>query len=65
MIYKEGTKTPSTGIYTLINGVKKELTTIYTDARRIIWQLIRSCYGKGYWIEDKPWLDNDTWKDNR
>ena len=29
------------------------------------WQNVRSCYGRGYWIQEKPWLDNDTWKDNR
>ena len=29
------------------------------------WQNVRSCYGRGYWIEDKPWIDTDTWKDNR
>lgn len=65
MIYKEGTRTPITGFYVMINGVRRAITTFYTDTRRIIWQLVRSCYGKGYWIEDKPWLDNDTWKDNR
>lgn len=30
---------------------------------RIVWQIIRSCFGQGYWIEDRPWLDDDTWKD--
>lgn len=30
----------------------------------IIWQGIRSCYGKGYWRPEKPWLDNEKWKDN-
>lgn len=65
MIYKEGTSTPITGFYVLLDGTIKTITTIYTDMGEIIWQLVRSCYGKGYWIEDKPWLDNDTWKDNR
>lgn len=28
----------------------------------LVWEQIRSCYGRGRWIPDKPWLDNDTWK---
>ena len=30
----------------------------------LIWQGVRSCYGSGAWIDTKPWLDNDGWKDN-
>lgn len=31
----------------------------------LVWEEVRSCYGKGVWIEEKPWIDNDTWKNNR
>ncbi len=65
MIYKTGTRTPTSGIYALVDGIVREITVVYTDTREIIWQLVRSCYGKGYWIEEKPWLDNDIWKDNK
>ena len=65
MIYKEGTRKPTTGVYAVVNGALRAILTVYDDARNIIWQLVRSCYGKGYWIQDKPWLDADTWKDNR
>ena len=30
----------------------------------LIYQGVRSCYGKGYWRPQKPWLDNEKWKDN-
>ncbi len=30
----------------------------------LIYQGLRSCYGKGYWRPNKPWLDNEKWKDN-
>jgi len=30
----------------------------------LIWVGIRSCYGKGYWRPNRPWLDNEKWKDN-
>lgn len=31
---------------------------------KLIYQGVRSCYGKGYWRPNKPWLDNEKWKDN-
>ncbi len=31
---------------------------------QLIYQGVRSCYGSGAWIDTKPWLDNDGWKDN-
>lgn len=29
---------------------------------RMIWQGIRSCFGAGYWISEKPWLSSEGWK---
>lgn len=49
----------------------KELAEIYHGTLSIeemyrgkvlIWQAARSCFGKGYWIGERPWLDNDAWK---
>lgn len=31
---------------------------------RIVWQSIRSCFGKGFWINEKPWINDDAWKNN-
>ena len=28
----------------------------------IIWQGIRSCYGGGMWLNEKPYLNTDGWK---
>lgn len=50
---------------------QKEITEIYRGklpimeiyyGKFLVWQACRSCYGKGYWISDKPWLDDDAWK---
>ena len=30
----------------------------------LVWSAIRSCFGKGYWINDKPWVDDDAWKNS-
>lgn len=27
----------------------------------LIWQAIRSCFGNGYWDNDKPWDNEDGW----
>jgi hypothetical protein len=27
----------------------------------LVFQIIRSCYGKGYWINDAPFLNDDAW----
>lgn len=32
--------------------------------KRLIWQISRSCFGSGYWINDKPWLNEDIWRNN-
>lgn len=50
-----------------------EITSIYKGNRAIafvykgamlVWSLIRSCFGKGLWINDYPWDNNDGWKNN-
>lgn len=28
-----------------------------------LWEAINSCFGSGYWIDEKPWSDDDAWKD--
>lgn len=29
---------------------------------QLVWTAIRSCFGKGYWINNKPWVNADAWK---
>ena len=69
MIYVPGTKIPITGAYAIVGARMRELSAIYrSDANgnlRLIYEAVRSCYGKGYWIPENPWLDDDKWKDNR
>ena len=28
----------------------------------VIWQAIKSCFGKGFWINAAPWVNSDGWK---
>ena len=47
---------------TAINLGKKAVNAVYKGSV-LIWQAIRSCFGLGYWDDDKPWLDEDAWQD--
>lgn len=58
MIYKN--ETPKSAIVTR----RTEKVAVYWGAR-LKWSQARSCYGSGVWIDAKPWLDGDKWKDNK
>lgn len=49
----------------------KEITEIYYGTlplaevyrgKLLVWQAARSCFGKGFWINERPWLNVDAWK---
>lgn len=40
---------------------KKVVASIYKGAT-LVWEAIRSCFGKGFWINDYPWNNEDGWK---
>jgi hypothetical protein len=49
-----------------ITELRRGNTTIVEVYRGkyLIYQVIRSCFGNGYWINSKPWLNGDAWKNN-
>lgn len=40
-----------TAIYKVVGGVAVTL-----------WEFIRSCFGRGFWANDRPWNNTDGWK---
>lgn len=28
----------------------------------ILWQAVRSCFGSGIWVNEKPWINDEIWK---
>ncbi len=49
--------------YEKVGGILVERSiNLITEGARVIWQGIRSCFGGGDWINDKPWLKEDVWK---
>ena len=40
---------------------KSAIASIYKGAK-LVWEAVRSCFGKGFWIQTYPWDNNDGWK---
>lgn len=40
---------------------KRAIAAIYKGTK-LVWQAIRSCFGNGFWINKKPWINNEGWK---
>lgn len=38
----------------------KYIAAVYKGTQ-LLWQYIRSCFGRGYWINDKPWSNDNGW----
>ena len=58
MIYKEGKE------ITKIFKSNKEISYVYPGAL-LVWQPIRSCFGSGFWVNEKPWLSEEGWRNNK
>jgi hypothetical protein len=48
---------------TAVNFGKRAITAVYKGAR-LVWEAIRSCFGKGFWINTYSWDNADSWKNN-
>lgn len=52
-------------------GKNKQVSSIHIGSSNIsyvykyvdiVWQAIRSCFGSGFWVNGKPWLNIESWK---
>ncbi len=57
MIYRG--ETPIEGIY---RG-EKIITAAYRGLT-LVWELIKSCFGRGYWVSSAPYSNADAWKNH-
>ena len=42
----------------------KIITKVYKGTT-LVWQLIKSCFGAGYWIGHNPWKGTDSWRNHK
>ena len=52
-----------TSIYKGTETGSKVISAVYLGLK-LIWQYIKSCFGRGYWINDKMWSNTDAWANN-
>lgn len=55
MLFKQGKE-----ITNIFKG-KVAIAAIYRGAQ-LVWEAINSCFGKGFWVNIKPWSNIDAWK---
>ena len=45
--------------------IKGRTGTMLHRGRRLVWEAVKSCFGRGMWINDKPWSNTDGWRNDR
>ena len=71
MIYRNGKLILEVQLAELANQVgqtvQRKIGAIHKGADLVwltIYNAIKSCFGSGTWLGDKPWLGDDNWKNN-
>ena len=47
-------------------SVQRNFGAVYKGTQlvwRTFYNAIKSCFGSGTWLDEKPWIDSDNWKD--
>ena len=55
MLFKSGKEITS------LHKGDKILVSLYRGAR-LVWEYVRSCFGRGYWLDNYQWSDKDGWR---
>lgn len=41
----------------------KTVSAVYYGVK-LVWEAISSCFGSGYWINNRPWSNTDAWRNS-
>jgi hypothetical protein len=55
-------------IKVIIDGVEKEILEVYKIVNSqtiILFEAISSCFGLGFWRNEKGWLNKEGWRNNK
>ena len=55
MIYKQGKELTARYIG------RRAIAAVYHGAK-VVWEAVSSCFGSGFWQNDKPWSNDDAWQ---
>ena len=55
MIYRNGHEV------TDIRRGERPISAVYRGVR-LVWEAIKSCFGKGFWVNNAPWVNGDGWR---
>ncbi len=39
----------------------KMISAVYFGVK-LVWQTIRVCFGSGFWVNEKPWINDEGWR---
>ena len=43
----------------------QEVWKFIGGAWRNVWQAVRSCFGRGFWLNDRGWINEDKWSNGK
>lgn len=58
MIYKNGRELSARYVG------RNVVLAVYLGAK-LVWEAVASCFGSGYWSNDKPWSNTDAWRNDK
>lgn len=45
----------------VING--KQIVYFYIGDK-LIWQIVNSCFSRGFWVNEQPWKNDEPWNND-
>lgn len=49
---------------TSLNIGNNVIAYVYYGAK-LVWEMILSCFDKGFWLNDQPWNNGGAWKNKK